>query len=86
MGNITVAKNIKITPELNDWLESEAKKKLTSVSSIIRQLILDAITRGKVEMFECPECGEEFPVDQMRCDPEDGCDCHNVYPEDEFDR
>jgi hypothetical protein len=47
---LTITKNVKITPELNQWLEEEAARKLTSVSAIVRELILGAMfitTRGK---------------------------------------
>jgi hypothetical protein len=81
----TIPKNIKITPELNQWLEDQAVKRLTSVSAIIRELILGAMhTRGKV--YECSGCGKSVKEEDLKCDPGDGCECHYSANEDEFDR
>ena len=46
----------------------------------------DAFNVAIGEAFECCECGEVFPMEQMCCDPSDGCPSHAQYPEDQFER
>jgi len=86
---LTITKNVKITPELNQWLEDEAARKLTSVSAIVRELILGAMfitTRGKEKEYECCGCGELVKESDLKCSPADGCCCHFSANEDQYDR